>query len=104
MNDSTSKVLSLQTGSQADAVHARVREAIEVFGYGPGDTGSSASQIAALSVRIQALRDHLKVHKKDKHNRRGLQMMVEKRKKHMNYLRRTDFEKYRQVTEGLGLR
>ncbi len=69
-----------------------------------GDTGSPEVQIAILSYRIKELTEHLKNNKNDNHSRRGLQMMVGKRKKFLNYLQNTDINRYRSIVERLGLR
>ena len=69
-----------------------------------GDTGSPEVQIAVLTTRINELTAHLKVHKKDNHSRRGLLMMVGKRRGLMNYLKEQDIERYRALVAKLGLR
>jgi len=69
-----------------------------------GDTGSPEVQIALLTERINHLNDHLKLHKKDHHSRRGLLMMVGKRRGLLNYLIKTDIERYRGIIQELGLR
>ena len=68
------------------------------------DTGSPEVQIAILTKRINDLTEHLKVHKKDHHSRRGLLKMVGKRRILLNYLIKTDIERYRAVIEKLGIR
>jgi small subunit ribosomal protein S15 len=68
------------------------------------DTGSSEVQIAVLSKRISDLTDHLKTHRKDHHSRRGLLMLVGRRRRLLEYLRREDIERYRQIVAKLGLR
>lgn len=68
------------------------------------DTGSPEVQIALLTTRINELNEHLKVHKKDHHSRRGLLKMVGKRRNLLNYLKGKDIERYRNVIEKLGLR
>jgi small subunit ribosomal protein S15 len=68
------------------------------------DTGSSEVQIAVLSKRISDLTDHLKTHRKDHHSRRGLLMLVGRRRRLLEYLRRDDIERYRQIVAKLGLR
>lgn len=68
------------------------------------DTGSPEVQIALLSARIAQLTDHLKIHKKDHHSRRGLLMLVGKRRRLLNYLSKTDIERYRGLISKLGLR
>ena len=69
-----------------------------------GDTGSPEVQIALLTKRIQELTEHLKVHHKDHHSRRGLLMMVGHRRSLLNYLKDTDIERYRAIVSSLGLR
>lgn len=68
------------------------------------DTGSPEVQIALLTARIRYLTEHLKQHKKDIHSRYGLIKLVGKRKRLLNYLKREDFERYREVIQKLGLR
>ena len=68
------------------------------------DTGSSQVQIALLTQRITELTEHFKVHKKDNHSRRGLLKLVSQRRKHLDYLKRTDIEQYHEMVKRLGLR
>lgn len=68
------------------------------------DTGSSQVQVALLTQRINELTEHFKVHKKDNHSRRGLLKMVSARRKHLDYLKRTDIEQYHDMVKRLGLR
>ena len=68
------------------------------------DTGSPEVQIALLSERINHLTDHLKAHKKDHHGRRGLLMLVGRRRRLLDYVRRNDVERYRALIARLGLR
>ena len=70
----------------------------------PGDTGSPEVQVAVLSERISNLTEHLKTHAKDFHSRRGLLMLVGRRRRFLNYLQRTDLERYRSLVRELGLR
>jgi small subunit ribosomal protein S15 len=69
-----------------------------------GDTGSPEVQIAILTARIQELTEHLKIHKKDNHSRRGLMKMVGKRRRLLDYLAKKDIERYRAIVAKLGLR
>ena len=69
-----------------------------------GDTGSPEVQVAVLTARINDLNEHLKVHKKDHHSRRGLLKMVGKRRNLLNYLTEGDIERYRTLIARLGLR
>ena len=68
------------------------------------DTGSTPVQIALLTERINSLTDHFRVHAKDYHGQRGLLRMVSKRRRLLEYLKRTDLERYRQLLDELGLR
>ena len=68
------------------------------------DTGSTRVQVALLTERINYLNDHFRAHKKDHHGRRGLLKMVGKRRRLLNYLKRTDVDGYRQILSELGLR
>lgn len=70
----------------------------------PGDTGSPEVQVALLTTRINGLTDHFKAHVKDHHSRRGLLMMVSQRRKLLDYLKRKNSARYRQLIEKLGLR
>ncbi|MDX6645971.1 MAG: small subunit ribosomal protein [Miltoncostaeaceae bacterium] len=68
------------------------------------DTGSPQVQVAILTERINTLTEHLKIHRKDHHSRRGLLQMVGQRRRLLNYLQRTNLEGYRELTRSLGLR
>jgi small subunit ribosomal protein S15 len=68
------------------------------------DRGSAPVQIALLTERINDLTDHFRTHRKDHHSRRGLMMMVGKRRRLLEYLKSNDLDKYRQLIEDLGLR
>jgi small subunit ribosomal protein S15 len=74
------------------------------FGKSATDTGSPEVQVALLTERINHLTDHLKVHKGDHHGRRGLLMMVGRRRRLLDYLRKKDVERYRDLIARLGLR
>ncbi|HKO07156.1 MAG: 30S ribosomal protein S15 [Alphaproteobacteria bacterium] len=82
----------------------RKRELIGEFAQGETDTGSPEVQVAILSERIKNLTDHLNLHKKDFHSRRGLLMMVGLRRRLLDYLRVKDLERYEQLIKRLGLR
>ena len=69
-----------------------------------GDTGSAEVQIALLTQRIRDLTEHLKTHKKDHHTRRGLLKLVGQRRRMLNYLKKTDIQRYRDVVAKLGIR
>ena len=77
---------------------------IEQFKVHEGDTGSPEVQIALLSERINGLTEHFKLHKKAHHSRRGLLMLIGKRRGLIEYLRKKDSERYRAITEKLGIR
>jgi small subunit ribosomal protein S15 len=77
---------------------------VEQFRTHEGDTGSPEVQIALLSERISGLTDHFKNHQKDHHSRRGLLMLIGKRRGLLEYLRKKDAERYRVLTEKLGIR
>jgi small subunit ribosomal protein S15 len=79
-------------------------ELIEKFGETPQDTGKPEVQIALLTARINELTDHLRTHKKDHHSRRGLLMLVGRRRRFLRYLERSDLERYRSLVKELGLR
>ena len=79
-------------------------EIIKEYGKSDTDTGSAEVQVALLSNRIDHLTDHLKTHKKDHHTRRGLLMLVGKRKRLLQYLQNQDVQKYRDLIDKLGLR
>lgn len=74
------------------------------YGRGQNDTGSPEVQIALLSARINDLSEHFKSHQQDHHSRRGLLQMVSKRRKLLDYLRKTDVQRYRDLISRLGLR
>ncbi len=80
------------------------KEIIEKYQKKAGDTGSSFVQVALLTARIEDLQKHFATHKKDHHSRRGLLRMVSQRRRHLDYLKRTDFEGYRDLIAKLGLR
>ena len=80
------------------------QEIMQKYAVHEGDTGSPEVQIAVLSARIDYLTEHLKQHKKDHHSRRGLLKMVGQRRNMLDYLRRSDIERYRALGAKLGLR
>ncbi len=80
------------------------RPLIEQFARHEGDTGSPEVQVALLSARINHLTEHLKTHKKDKHSRRGLMLLVGQRRRLLNFLTRKDITRYRALVEALNLR
>ena len=80
------------------------QEIINTYKRDEKDTGSPEVQIALLTERINELTEHLKVHVKDNHSRRGLLKMVGKRRNLLNYLAKKDVQRYRDIVEKLGLR
>ncbi len=80
------------------------QEIIETYALHEGDTGSPEVQIALLTARINHLNEHLKLHKKDHHSRRGLLKMVGQRRGLLNYLKETDIERYRAIAASLNIR
>ena len=82
----------------------RKQEIIKTYARQEGDTGSPEVQIALLTERINELTEHLKVHTKDNHSRRGLLKMVGRRRNLLNYLAKTDLESYRELAQKLNLR
>ncbi len=82
----------------------RKQELVEKFGDGATDTGKAEVQIAMLTERINSLTEHLRTHSKDHHSRRGLLMLVGRRRRFLNYLQRSDLERYRALVRELGLR
>ena len=82
----------------------RKAELVKQFGKNEKDSGATEVQIAILTDEINALTEHLKVHSHDFHSKRGLQMMVGKRRSLLDYLKKTDVVSYRKTIEALGLR
>ena len=82
----------------------RKTEIINTYKREENDTGSPEVQVAILTERINELTEHLKVHKKDNHSRRGMLKMVGKRRNLLNYLAKKDEESYKALVEKLGLR
>jgi small subunit ribosomal protein S15 len=83
---------------------ATKKRIIDEFATKEGDTGSPEVQVALLTHRIKYLTEHMKIHKHDHHSERGLLLLVGKRRRLLNYLRREDVERYRSLIERLGLR
>jgi small subunit ribosomal protein S15 len=80
------------------------REIVEKHGRSTSDTGSAEVQVAMLTRRINDLTEHLQQHAKDHHSRRGLLMLVGRRRRFLNYLQKNDLERYRALIKELGLR
>jgi small subunit ribosomal protein S15 len=79
-------------------------ELVDKYGHDGADTGSTEVQVALLTARINELTEHLRSHSKDHHSRRGLLMLVGRRRRLLRYLERTDLERYRALVSELGLR
>jgi len=88
------------TGTDADTKKKIIAE----YATSEGDTGSPEVQVALLTHRISHLTEHLKEHKHDHHSRRGLLLLVGRRRRLLNYLQKTDIQRYRSLIERLGLR
>lgn len=82
----------------------RKAEVVQKFARGSNDTGSPEVQVALLTERINALAPHFEQHKKDNHSRRGLLKMVNQRRQMLDYLKRTDEQRYAKLIAELGLR
>lgn len=83
---------------------ATKQQIISEYAAGDGDTGSPEVQVALLTKRITELTEHMKEHKHDHHSRRGLLLLVGKRRRLLNYLHKSDIARYRTLIERLGLR
>ena len=90
----------MSAGTDAETKKKIVAE----YGLSEGDTGSPEVQVALLSHRIAHLTEHLKQHKHDHHTRRGLLLLVGRRRRLLNYMQKEDINRYRSVVERLGLR
>ncbi|MFH1581327.1 MAG: 30S ribosomal protein S15 [Pseudomonadota bacterium] len=80
------------------------KDLIDQYKLHETDTGSSEVQIGLLTHRILYLTEHLKVHKKDHHSRRGLLVLVGRRRRHLNYVKNNDVKRYRSIIKNMGLR
>jgi small subunit ribosomal protein S15 len=83
---------------------AEKKQILADYGLHDSDTGSAEAQVALLTKRISGLTEHLKMHKHDHHSRRGLLLMVGRRRRLLNYLTKVDIERYRSLIQRLGLR
>jgi small subunit ribosomal protein S15 len=82
----------------------RKAELVKLYGKNENDSGSAAVQVAILTDRIRELTEHMKTHKKDFHTRRGLLMLVGKRRRLLSYIKKGDIEAYRTLIKSLGIR
>ena len=87
-----------------EAAQGNTQEIIQGYRLHASDTGSPEVQVALLSARIGHLTEHFKTHEKDHHSRRGLLKLVGQRRRLLDYLRRSDFNRYKSLIERLGLR
>lgn len=83
---------------------AQKAEIVKNYQHTEGDTGSTEVQVALLSARIEHLTGHFQTHKQDHHSRQGLLRLVSQRRKLLDYLKRTDLQRYQSLIERLGLR
>ncbi len=90
--------------SKLSITKERTAELIAEYGKNPQDSGSPDAQVAILSERIRNLTEHLKVHKKDHHTRRGLMMLIGKRRSLLKYIKNRDIDHYRELIKRLGIR
>ncbi len=96
--ESVRKVLGMAVSKERKA------ELIKQYGKDENDSGSAAVQVALLTERIRGLTEHMKSHKKDFHTRRGLLMLVGKRRRLLSYIKKQDIEQYRELIKSLGIR
>ncbi len=96
--------LSASLTGRMTMTQERKQELVTKFGDSDTDTGKTEVQVALLTERINELTEHLRTHGKDHHSRRGLLMLVGRRRRFLNYLQRSDLERYRSVIRELGLR
>ncbi len=89
---------------QMSITQERKEELIKEFGLKEGDTGSPEVQVAILTHRIKTLTEHLKIHKKDFHSRRGLLIMVGQRRRLLDYVKSKDVARYQNLIQRLGIR
>jgi small subunit ribosomal protein S15 len=103
--DAAGRTIHEPTVREIMALEAAVKQQIiKDYATVEGDTGSPEVQVAMLTKRIQDLTEHLKLHKHDHHSRRGLLLLVGRRRRLLNYLAKTDITRYRSLIERLGLR
>ena len=103
MSPKLQKLFSLNNASTSELARIQKEKAMELFQLRPGDTGSSAVQIVALTNRIQQVQKHVSTHRKDYSGKRGLDALYVKRRKMLDYLERKDYETYKTVVSALGL-
>ena len=89
--------------SKLSITKERTAELIKEYGKGEGDSGSAEVQVAILTERIRNLTEHLKVHKKDNHTRRGLMQLIGKRRGLLKYIKNRNIDEYRELIKKLGI-
>lgn len=94
----------MEKGENMAVSKERKAELIKQYGKDENDSGSAAVQVALLTERIRGLTEHMKAHKKDYHTRRGLLMLVGKRRRLLSYIKKHDIEAYRALIKSLGIR
>jgi small subunit ribosomal protein S15 len=104
LNPSEARGRKRQRTNMATPTNSGTKDVIAKHGQHATDSGSPEVQIALLTERINALTEHLKTHEKDHHSRRGLMMMVGRRRRLLDYVRNRDIEKYRKLLDELDLR
>ena len=102
--DLVERYMSLEMESRKDRTRATLQQVAKEFARFPGDTGSSDVQVALLTSKIAILAEHVKAHPKDHSSRRGLRAMLHGRRQLLQYLRRTQFDRYAMVISRLGLK
>ena len=103
MNDKVRKLMDLTNASKSEIVKSQKQRAMELFQKRDGDTGSSAVQVIAVTMRIQQLEAHMSTHKKDFGTKRGLDRLRVRRRKLLDYMERKEFDDYRRVVKTLGM-
>lgn len=98
------KIKSMLSGVSMPLTSAGKKEIVDQFKQKNNDTGSSEVQVSLMTGRIKYLTEHFKIHKKDFHSRRGLQHLVNKRRKLLQYLKRNKLARYQSLIKSLGLR
>lgn len=97
-------LLAAKVVAEYNMLIEKKNELIQKYAKHSSDTGSSEVQIALLTERIAELTEHMKIHKHDHHSRRGLLKLVARRRSLLNYLKNTEFDRYKNIVASLGLR
>ncbi|XP_062510597.1 small ribosomal subunit protein uS15-like [Corticium candelabrum] len=104
LSEDRRKIFDLKYASQRDLNKVDIHQMMQKLQKTPSDTGSTAVQVGVLTLRIRYLNEHMKIHKKDFSCKRVVQMMVDKRRRLLKYLRRTDLGGYHSLLEQLNIR